>query len=196
LSRFVDRGAIVAGWIGLGTAVVLVVAFGLVVPIQAVVFVLALPVGLLIGWYANAKSERRRPRMRALANALWAGLLTALTMALFYVLVRFIFIYGDSGYPNYNRTDPTTGQSIPPYCQPGPDCTYQRYLDAGRGAELAAGGVSTSEDFGRFILAEQVQAGVLLFGLTIAGAAIAGTFQALRPAASSVAGSVSEVARG
>ena len=62
LSRFIDRGAIVAGWIGLGTAVVLVIAFGLVVPIQPVVFVLALPVGLLIGWYANAKSERRRPR--------------------------------------------------------------------------------------------------------------------------------------
>jgi hypothetical protein len=187
LSRFVDRGAIVAGWIGLGTAVVLVVAFGLVVPIQPVVFVLALPVGLLIGWYANAKSERRRPRMRALTNALWAGLLTALTMGVFYVVVRLIFIYGDSGYPNYNRTDPTTGQSIPPYCQPGPACTYQRYLDAGRGAELEAGGVTTPAEFGSFILAEQVQAGMLLFGLTMAGAALAGTFQALRPTGSETA---------
>ena len=181
MTRFVDRGAVVAGWIGLGTAVVLVIAFALVVPIQPIVYVAALPAGLLIGWYANAKSERRRPRTRALANALWAGLLTALTMGIFYVAVRLIFIYGDSGYPNYNRTDPTTGQSIPPYCQPGPDCTYQRYLDAGRGAELEAGGVTTSEEFGRFILAEQVQAGALLFGLTMAGAAIAGTFQALRP---------------
>ena len=76
MSRFIDRGAVVAGWIGLGTAVVLVIAFALVVPIQPVVYVAALPVGLLIGWYANAKSERFRPRGRAMANALWAGLLT------------------------------------------------------------------------------------------------------------------------
>ena len=43
LSRFIDRGAVVAGWIGLGTAVVLVIAFALVVPIQPVVYVAALP---------------------------------------------------------------------------------------------------------------------------------------------------------
>ena len=103
-------------------------------------------------------------------------------MAIFYVVVRLIFIYGDSGYPNYNRTDPTTGQSLPPYCQPGPDCTYQRYLEAGRGAELESAGVTTSAEFGAFILAEQAQAGLMLFALTMAGAALAGTFQALRPA--------------
>jgi hypothetical protein len=43
LTRFVDRGAVVAGWIGLGTAVVLVIAFALVVPIQPIVYVAALP---------------------------------------------------------------------------------------------------------------------------------------------------------
>ena len=96
-------------------------------------------------------------------------------------MVRLIFIYGDAGYPDYNRTDPASGQSIPPYCQSGPDCTYQRYLDAGRGAELESAGVTTADEFGRFVLAEQVQAGALLFGLAMAGAAFAGAFQALRP---------------
>jgi hypothetical protein len=180
LSRFIDRGAIVAGWIGLGTAVVLVIAFALVVPIQPVVYVAALPAGLLIGWYANAKSERFRPRGRAMANALWAGLLTGLTLAIFYSFVRLLFIYADTGYPDFNVAATPT-QTASPTCTTGPDCTYQRYLKEGKGPEFEAAGITNSEEFGKFVVSETLSAGAILFVLTLGGAALAGAWQAIRP---------------
>lgn len=180
MTRFIDRGAIVAGWIGLGTAVVLVVAFALVVPIQPIVYVAALPTGLLIGWYANAKAERFRPRSRAMGNALWAGFLTGLTLAVFYVGVRLLFVYADTGYPDFNVAATPT-QTASPTCTAGPDCTYQRYLKAGKGSELDAAGVTNGAEFGQFVLSETLAAGAILFGLTVGGAAIAGLWQAIRP---------------
>ncbi len=181
MSRFVDRGAVFAGYVGVGTAVVVVLAFALIFPIQVIVFLLALPVGVLIGWYANVRAERWRPRGRAFTNAVWAGAVTALVLAVFYVGVRLLFIYADTGYPDYNRTD-KTGQAIPPFCVMGPDCTYQRYVsDPGRKADLERAGVIDAPSFGRFILGEQVGGGVFLFGLTVAGAAAAGAWRALAP---------------
>jgi len=181
LRRFIDRGAVFAAWVGVGTAVVVVIAFGLVVPIQAIVYLLALPVGALIGWYANQRAERRRPRARAFANALWAGALTGLVLALFYVGVRLLFIFADTGYPDFNRTDRDTGQPVPPFCVVGPDCTYQRYLAAGRGVELEGGGVTDSTSFARAIVNDQFAGGVTLFILTLAGASIAGGWRAIGP---------------
>ncbi len=180
MSRFIDRGAVVAGWIGLGTAVVLVIAFALVVPIQPVVYVAALPAGLLIGWYANAKSERFRPRGRAMANALWAGLVTGLTLAIFYSFVRLLFIYADTGYPDFNVAETPT-QTASPTCSTGPDCTYQRYLKEGKGPEFEAAGITNSEEFGQFVISETLSAGAILFVLTLGGAALAGAWQAIRP---------------
>jgi hypothetical protein len=195
LSRFIDRGAVFAGYVGLGTAVVVVLAFALIVPIQVIVYLLAVPVGLLIGWYANVRAERWRPRGRAFANALWAGAVTALVLAVFYVGVRLLFIYADTGYPDYNRTDPITGQAIPPFCVTGPDCTYQRYvadpaLGPGRKADLERAGVLDSASFGRFVLGEHVGGGVFLFGLTLAGAAAAGAWRALAPRRAEPVGAV------
>jgi hypothetical protein len=182
LSRFVDRGAVFAGYVGLGTAVVVVLAFALIVPIQVIVYLLAVPVGLLIGWYANVRAERWRPRGRAFVNAVWAGAVTALVLAVFYVGVRLLFIYADTGYPDYNRINLKTGEAIPPFCVTGPDCTYQRYVsDPGRKADLERAGVLDSASFGRFILGEQVGGGVFLFGSTVAGAAAAGAWRALAP---------------
>jgi hypothetical protein len=181
LSRFVDAGAQVAGWIGLGTAVVVVVAFALVLPIQALVFVLALPVGLLIGWYANARADRRRPRWRALANALWAGLLTSLALAVLYVGIRLVFIYADNGYPDFNISAGPDRTASPTTCPTGPPCTYLRYLEAGRGAELEQAGVTDAAAFGSFVLSEQLGGGGLLIGLTMAGALVAGGLGAIRP---------------
>ena len=57
--RFVDRGAITAAYVGIGMAVTIVVSFLLVIPIEWVVWILALPSGLLIGYYANQRSNRR-----------------------------------------------------------------------------------------------------------------------------------------
>ena len=76
MGRVLDRGAIFAGWVGLGMAVVIAISFELIIAVQSLVFLLAIPAGLLIGFYADARSVRRRPWWRVLVNALYAGLLT------------------------------------------------------------------------------------------------------------------------
>ncbi len=96
-ARFIDPGAVFGGWVGLGTAIVLAMAFELIIPVQALVFLLAPLMGVLIGVYANVRSERWRPRGRVLANAAYAGLVTGVAMALIYVGLRLVFIYGDTG---------------------------------------------------------------------------------------------------
>ena len=189
MSRLVDPGAVFAGWVGVGAAVVVVIAFALILPLQPIVYLLALPTGALIGWYANSRAARYRPRWRALANAGWAGLLTGIALAVFYVGIRLVFVYGDSGYPDFNRLDPVTREPIPPYCAIGPDCTYQRYLAAGRQAELQAVGATDARTFEHYILAEQFAYGGLMVGLTVAGAGLAGAWRGLnRPPRSGEAG--------
>jgi hypothetical protein len=71
------------------------------------------------------------------ANALYAGFVTALAMALFYVVIRLVFIYGDGGsLPDGTSLD----------CQAGPDCVYQRLLiqeqESGTSGELASSAAS------------------------------------------------------
>jgi hypothetical protein len=58
VSRVVDRGAITAAYVGIGMAITIVVSFMLFIPIEWVIWVLALPSGLLIGYYANQRSNR------------------------------------------------------------------------------------------------------------------------------------------
>ena len=60
VTRFVDRGAIVAAYVGIGMAVTIAISFLLVIPIEPIYWLLALPAGLLIGYYANQRSDRRR----------------------------------------------------------------------------------------------------------------------------------------
>jgi hypothetical protein len=170
LTRFVDRGALVAGWIGAGMAVVIVIGLELVIPIQPLVLVAALPAGAAVGAYANVRSGRRRPRMRALGNSLWAGATTGVTLAALYLAVRLLFIYLDTGtLPDNTRLD----------CERGPDCGYARFLAAGHGDELAALGVTDAAAFEALMLTELAGFGVLLFAVTVGGAAVAGGMQAL-----------------
>ena len=68
VSRFVDRGAITAAYVGIGMAVTIVVSFLLVIPIESVIWLLALPSGLLIGYYANARSNRRSGPWRRISQ--------------------------------------------------------------------------------------------------------------------------------
>ncbi len=171
--RFLDRGAIFAGWVGLGMGLVIAIAFELIVAIQPLVFLLALPAGALIGAYANVRSERWRPRGRVLTNAAYAGLVTGVGLALLYVAIRLLFIYADSGY----RVDSQGGQLA---CSPGPACTYERYLAAGRGPELRASGVSDGVSFERFVLGEHLSGGLTLIALSAVGALIAGGLRASR----------------
>jgi hypothetical protein len=176
VSRIIDRGAIFAGWVGLGMAVVMAIGFELIVAVQSLVFLIALPAGLLIGSYANTRSERRRPWARVIANALWAGLVTALSLAIFYGGVRLLFVYADSGY-----RDP--GQGGPLVCATGPECTYQRYLGAGRGPELELAGVHDAADFEGFVLQGQLNGALAIVTLTLGGAVAGGALYALRGAA-------------
>ena len=114
MSRFVDRGAITAGWVGIGMAVTIAMSFLLIIPIEPIYWYLALPAGLLIGYYANARSERAGgPWRRIIANSLYAGLVTGLTYAAFLLVIKAIFFFADSGYPTFNRVD-ADGNPIPP----------------------------------------------------------------------------------
>jgi len=170
MSRIVDPGAIFAGWVGLGVALVAVIALALVIAVQPLLFVLALPIGLLMGWYANARSERRRPRHRVMANAGYASLLTALGLAVMYVALRLLFVYGDTGaLPDGSRLD----------CRMGPECTYARHVEAGRQEELAAQGIGDVASFETATLQQQLVAGAALFGLTLGGGLLSGAGRAL-----------------
>src|SRR5712671_4401245 len=98
-------------------AVTIAISFLLVIPIEPIYWLLALPAGLLIGYYANQRSDRRAgPWPRILANAIWAGLLTGLTMAAFLLVVKALFFFGDGGYPDFNRIDPKTRAAVAPFC--------------------------------------------------------------------------------
>jgi hypothetical protein len=163
--RVVDDGAVFAGWIGLGLAAILAIAFELVVAVQSLVFLLAAPAGLLIGVYANVRSERYRPRRRVLANAAWAGLVTGLGLAVIYVLLRLVFLFGDTGdLPGGGRLD----------CRRGPECTYTRYVEAGRGDDLAQVGVVDAATYQAAALREHVFGALALAGVTLAGALVGG----------------------
>ncbi len=67
MTRFIDAGAVFAGWVGLGMALVIAIAFELIIPVQTVVFVGAPLAGIVIGVYANVRSERWRPRSASVA---------------------------------------------------------------------------------------------------------------------------------
>jgi len=171
--RVLDGGAIFAALVGLGMAVTIAISFELVVAIQALVFVSAPMAGLLIGYYANHRSERWRPRWRLFVNAGFAGLVTGLSLGIMYVALRLLFIYADSGY----RPEPMGGQLA---CSTGPQCTYQRLLEEGHAEELAAVGISDAATFESAVWRWQAETMLLLSVTTLAGALVAASWRALR----------------
>jgi hypothetical protein len=195
VSRFVDRGAITAAYVGIGMAMTIVVSFLLIIPIEGIIWSLALPCGLLIGYYANQRSNRRAgPWGRILVNGLFAGIVTGLTVAALLLVVKAIFFYADSGYPDFNRAD-ATGQPIPPTCSTGADCVYQRYLKAGRGPDLAAAGVSDGASFTGLYWREQLgTAGTLVLLTSIGGLGGAAIYGVVRPKSVTAGAGVGSVA--
>jgi hypothetical protein len=168
VNRVADRGAITAAYVGIGMAVTICVSFLLFIPIEPIVWLLALPSGVLIGYYANARSNRRAgPWSRILSNALFAGVVTGLTAVLLLLIIKGLFFFADNGY-----RDPGQGGSLT--CQTGADCVYQRYLDAGRGADMAAIGVSDAASFTGFYWREQFGTGMTVFALTAVGGLVGG----------------------
>ena len=169
MRRFVDRGAITAAWVGVGMAVTIGVSFLLVIPIEPVYWYLALPAGLLIGYYADARSERAGgPWGRVLANSLLAGLATGVTFAVLLLATKALFFNVDNGY-----RDKSTGGPL--VCASGADCVYKRYLAAGQAADFAKAGIVDVKTFTDFYWSQQLSnAGLTL--LLATGGALAGGF--------------------
>ncbi len=163
MTRFVDRGAITAAYVGMGMALVVVTSFLLVVPIEPILWLAALPAGLLVGHYANARSDRRAgPLSRIVVNGLFAGAATGLTLVVLLLAVKALFFNADDGYRDPGLGGPLT-------CQTGADCVYQRYLE-GQADDLAAAGVTDAETFASFYWAQQWSTAGYLVGATLLGA--------------------------
>ncbi len=143
--RLVDRGAITAAYVGIGMAVTVAISFLLIIPIEPIVWLLALPSGMLIGYYANQRSDRRAgPWGRILVNGLFAALLTGLTMAVLLLGVKALFFFADNGY-----RDPGLGGSLT--CASGRRVRVRSATcDLGRGADFEAAGVTDVETFTSF----------------------------------------------
>jgi hypothetical protein len=170
VTRVVDRGAIVAAYVGIGMAVTIAISFLLVIPIEPIYWLLSVPAGLLIGYYANQRSDRRTgPWSRIAANAAFAGLVTGLTMAAFLLAVKALFFFGDSGYPDFNRVDPKTHAVVPPTCESGAGCVYARYVLIGDGPQLAAAGITDAPSFTSFYWGQQVSSSGTVLILTLLG---------------------------
>jgi hypothetical protein len=169
-------------------ALTIAVSFLLVIPIEPIYWLLALPAGLLIGYYANQRSDRRAgPWRRIVANALVAGVATALTLAALLLVVKALFFFADSGFPDFNRVDPATRQAIPPFCDAGAHCVYSRYLADGRGADLASVGITDTASFTAFYWNQQFATAAFMVILTTAGGLGGGILYGLfRPRANGV----------
>ena len=206
------RPAAVAGLVGVGVAVVVVMSFELIFAVQAIVFLLALPMGLLIGWYANARDQTVRDQAtrdqvlaptssgggsaptarigwpRAIANGLVAGVITAVVLAVIYVLIRLLFLYLDDGFR-------AGGAAY--VCSSGPDCGYQRALDEPRLREALEGaGVHDAAGYTAFFLEGQAYGAASLLVLVIGGSVVGAAGYRLassRPTPSTI---VSEGTRG
>ena len=172
MSRVFDRGAITASFVGVGMAVTMAMSFLLIIPIEPAYLLLSIPAGLVIGYYANARSRRvRREWRRILPNAALAGLVTGITLAGLLLATKALFFYADNGYPHFNRAD-QDGMITGPRCQTGADCVYQRYR-LQYPDELAALGATDAASFASLYWdAQWGSARLLLVGTT--GSAILG----------------------
>jgi hypothetical protein len=166
VSRFIDRGAITAAYVGIGMAVTIAISFLLIIPIEPIVWLLSLPSGLLIGYYANQRSNRQAgPWSRIILNGVFAAVVTGATAALLLLGVKALFFYADNGYRDASAGGPIA-------CSPGPDCVYQRYVivdDGARVAALETAGVTDAASFTGFYWSQQFAVAGLLVAVTTAG---------------------------
>lgn len=164
MTRFVDRGAVVAAYVGIGMVATIGVSFLLVIPIEPIYWLLAIPAGLLIAYYANQRSDRRAgPWGRILANGLFAAAVTAISLAILLLAVKALFFFADDGY-----RDASQGGTL--QCQTGAACVMERYVADGRGPELARTGVTDPATFTTFYWNQQfATAGLLVVLCTGAG---------------------------
>jgi hypothetical protein len=144
----VDRQALPAAFVGIGMAVTIGISFLLVIPIEPIYWVLTVPAGLLIGYYANTRAGRGRGEwLPMLGNGLISGLATGLTLAVLLIAVKGLFFFADDGY-----RDADAGGRLA--CTPGADCVYQRYR-LQQGDALKAAGVTDAGTFSSFYWSQQ-----------------------------------------
>lgn len=177
MGQFVDRGAVFAGWVGVGMAAVIVLSFELVLPLQSIVFLMAPFGGMLIGYYANTRGSSPVERWSRIAsNAVYAGIVTGVSLALLYAAVRFLFFFADTGYqPNA----PNAAQT----CRTGADCVYQRYLSDPTYAQLVRDQhITDPESLQAYFVRQQLDGGVALVLLTVGTSVFGGVlYGASRP---------------
>jgi hypothetical protein len=177
VKRFVDQGAIFAGYVGAGMAATIVVSFLLVIAIEPITWFLSLPAGMLIGYYANSRSARLAGWGRMIANAVWAGAVTAITLAVLGLAFKAIFFYGDDGF----RPAALGGQLD---CTQGPACVYARY-ESTQPDVLRANGVTDVGGFTALYWREQATTAGILAVVTLGGAVLGGlAYGATRPRSS------------
>ncbi len=170
---FLNRGAIVAGYVGIGMAATIAVSFLLVIPIEPIYWLLTPFAGLLIGYYADQRSFVGRGEWRrTLVGAVYAGLVTGVTLALLLLMVKALFFSADNGY-----RDGSLGSPLP--CAGGADCVYARYLADGRGPQLEAAGVTDVASFSGFYWQQQLRSSGILLGLTVITGALGGAVYGL-----------------
>jgi hypothetical protein len=167
VSRVFDRGATTAAFVGIGVAVTMAMSFLLIIPIEPAYLLLSVPAGLVIGYYANARSKRIRGEWRRIIpNALLAGVVTGVSLAAFLLATKALFFSADNGYPAFNRI--VDGVAVGETCVTGADCVYRRYLAADP-AQLEASGVTDAASFSNvYWEAQLASARLLLGGTTIA----------------------------
>jgi hypothetical protein len=174
IRRLFDRGAVVAAYVGIGMAITMAISFLLIIPIGPAYVLLAVPGGMIIGYYANARSQRSRGQWRRIVpNALLAGAVTGITLAVLLLGIKALFFLGDTGYPDYNRVD-NHGAPVGATCVSGADCVYRRYL-AAQPQDLANAGITDAASFSSVYWSEQWSTARLLVGMTT-GAALFGGF--------------------
>jgi len=157
-------------------AVTIVASFTLIIPILGLITLFAVPSGLLIGYYANQRSNRRAgPWGRILGNGLFAGVVTGLAAAVLLLVVMALFFFADNGY-----RDPGLGGQLT--CDAGAGCVYERYLEEGKGPELTAAGATDAASFTGFYWREQLSSGGIIVLLTmLGGVGGAGLYGLFRP---------------
>lgn len=155
-----DRRALPAAFVGIGMALTIGVSFLLIIPIEPIYWLLSIPAGLLIGYYANTRAARRRGEwLPIIGNGVVSGVATGLTLAILLLAVKALFFNLDNGY-----RDAAAGGSFG--CTRGADCVYQRYLESHTDT-LAAAGITDAATFSRFYWAQQWEtAGLLIAAAT------------------------------
>jgi hypothetical protein len=168
VSRFVDHGAVTAALVGVALVFTIAVSFLLIIPIEPFYWYLALPAGLLIGYYANARSRRAGgPWGRIIANALFSGLVTGVTYAILLLAVKALFFTADGGF-----RDASAGGALT--CATGADCVYRRYLAAGQGPVFEANGITDVATFTTFYWSQQLSNAGMTILLSVGGALAGG----------------------